>query len=231
MSAEHESHERRAATARLAGALYLSFILASVLADQIGRIGLSNEDALADLIATAETRFRVGLVFALVSQLLFLLAAWVLHVLLRPFGRSLALLFLLLNAVGVAVYAASLVVLTVGLAPEAPAGAALVAIDLHGNGVVAAQLFFSTWLVPLGILLLRSRLVPRALGYLVLLDAVAVAFWFLQALLVPDRPELSYPAFAVSLLAEAGLSLWLLIRGVPEPAPARPGGRAAEQHA
>ncbi|MDN4475865.1 DUF4386 domain-containing protein [Demequina sp. SYSU T00192] len=219
MSAEHEPHGRRSAIARTAGALYLSFILASFLADQIGRIGLSNEDALVDLIATAEMRFRVGLVFALVSQLLFLLAAWALQVLLRPFGRSLAQLFLVLNAVGVAVYTASLVVLTVGLGSEAGVGATLVAIDLHGNGVVAAQLFFSTWLVPLGVLLLRSRLVPRALGYLVLLDAVAVAFWFLQALLVPDQPELSYPAFAVSLLAEAGLALCLLVRGAPEPAP------------
>ncbi|WP_062529164.1 DUF4386 domain-containing protein [Demequina rhizosphaerae] len=218
MAVSSEAHERRSAVARTAGALYLSFILASFLADQIGRIGLSNEDALADLIATAEMRFRVGLVFALVSQLLFLLAAWALQVLLRPFGRNLAQLFLVLNAVGVAVYAASLVVLTVGVA-DAPAGATLVAIELHGNGVVAAQLFFSTWLVPLGVLLLRSRLVPRALAYLVLLDAVAVAFWFLQALLVPDRPELSYPAFAISFLAEAGLSLWLLVRGAPEPAP------------
>ncbi|WP_062310378.1 DUF4386 domain-containing protein [Demequina rhizosphaerae] len=219
MAVSSEAQQRRSAIARTAGALYLSFILASFLADQIGRIGLSNEDALADLIATAEMRFRVGLVFALVSQLLFLLAAWALQVLLRPFGRNLAQLFLVLNAVGVAVYAASLVVLTVGVVADAPAGAALVAIELHGNGVVAAQLFFSTWLVPLGVLLLRSRLVPRALAYLVLLDAVAVAFWFLQALLVPDRPELSYPAFAISFLAEAGLSLWLLVRGAPEPAP------------
>ncbi len=84
----------------------------------------------------------------------------------------------------------------------------------HANGVVAAQLFFCAWLVPLGLLLLRSGLVPRALGWLVLIDAVAVASWFLQAMLLPDRRELSYPAWAVSFVAEVALALWLLVRGV-----------------
>ncbi|WP_062308225.1 DUF4386 domain-containing protein [Demequina subtropica] len=203
---------RRGVTARTAGAFYLAFIVAAFLADQIGHIGLSNEDALADLIATSEERFRAGLAIALVSLLFFVLAAWALAEVLRPAGRGLALLLLVLNAVGAAVHAASLVVLSVGLAAGA-GNAVAVAIEVHSTGVVAAQVFFSAWLFPLGVLLLRSRIVPRALAWLVLLDGVAVAWWFGQAMLLPDSPAFSYPAWAVSFAAEAGLALWLLVRG------------------
>ncbi|SEJ53004.1 DUF4386 domain-containing protein [Demequina mangrovi] len=212
MSVSTEAAARRGVTARTAGAFYLAFIVASFLADQIGRIGLSNEDALADVIATSEARFRAGLAIALVSLLFFVLAAWALAELLRPFGRGLALLLLVLNAVGAAIHAASLVVLSVGLAADA-GDAVAVAIEVHGTGVVAAQVFFSAWLFPLGMLLLRSGIVPRVLAWLVLLDGVAIAWWFVQAMLLPDSPELSYPAWAISFAAEAGLALWLLVRG------------------
>jgi len=49
----------------------------------------------------------LGLVVALLSAFLFLMAAWGLYVLLRPVNRDLALLFLVLNAVGVAIPPAS----------------------------------------------------------------------------------------------------------------------------
>ena len=48
----------------------------------------------------------------------------------------------------------------------------------------------------------------------VLLDGVAVLFWFGQAILLPDYPALSYPGLALSFIAEVGLGLWLLIKGV-----------------
>jgi hypothetical protein len=49
---------------------------------------------------------------------------------------------------------------------------------------------------------------------LLILDGVAEMVWFLQALLLPDHPEIKTPGTVVSLLAEVGLALWLLIRGV-----------------
>ncbi|WP_062287641.1 DUF4386 domain-containing protein [Demequina phytophila] len=220
MSSDAEEHRRRSRAARTAGALYLAFVLLSILADVIGDIGLSDDAALARVIETAEVRFRAGLVLAMLADLLFLLAAWMLYVLLRPHGEAGALLFLVLNAVGAAVHVAGLVELAAALA-QGGAGPVDAAIALHGYGVVAAQVFFGAWLVPLGILLLRSGVVPRLLGYLVLLDAVAVTFWFLQAMLLPDHRELSYPAWAVSFLAEVGLSLWLLVRGARDPATRR----------
>ena len=43
---------------------------------------------------------------------------------------------------------------------------------------------------------------------------------------VPEYPEISYPAWALSLVAELGLGLWLLVKGVrtEEPAARAPVG-------
>jgi len=38
--------------------------------------------------------------------------------------------------------------------------------------------------------------------------------WFLQALLLPAYPAISYPAWALGFIAEVGLGLWLLFKGV-----------------
>lgn len=214
-----------AGMARIAGALYLGFIVTSVAADALGHIGLGSAGQLAVAISTAPGAFRLGLVVAFVSALLLLLAAWGLYVLLRPVNPELALLFLLLNAVGVAIQCASMLGLVWALlAGEGGAGPAALppaqrealvqlALELYRTGFVAAQLFFGAWLFPLGYLVIRSRVLPRLLGALLILDGVAELVWFLQALLLPAYPAIRLPGTAVSLVAEVGLALWLVIRG------------------
>ena len=93
-------------------------------------------------------------------------------------------------------------------------GLALLSINIYKTGFVTAQLFFGTWLFPLGYLVYKSRFLPRFLGVLLILDGIGVLIWFLQALLLPDHPAIHYPGLAVSLIAEVGLALWLLVKGV-----------------
>ena len=68
--------------------------------------------------------------------------------------------------------------------------------------------------VPLGYLVYKSAMLPRVLGVLLVLDGVGVLIWFLQALLLPDYRVITYPGLAVSFVAEFGLALWLLVKGV-----------------
>jgi hypothetical protein len=232
-----DSWERRT-VARWAGGLYLTYILANVLADLTGHIGLSDSQTMADTIADNETMFRVGLVAALASGLLFVTTAWALYVLLRPVNAAAALLLLVLNAVGVAIQCASYLPLLAVLARHDTAldlqgltGAQLddlaaLSLTTYQVGFVTAQLFFSAWLFPLGWLVLRSGFLPRALGWLLLLDGVAVLIWFLQTLTLPDYPAISYPTWVIGFVAEVGLALWLLIKGTrpetPTPQPSIP---------
>ena len=231
MSASLDDGWSRDRVARFAGGAFLAFILTSVLASTLGDIGLSGADSLYESITTNTAMFRLGLVSSLLSAFLFLLAAWGLYVLLRPVNRHLALLFLLLNAVGVAIQCASMLpLISVMLqgdqashlqaySAEQLTGLAYLSIGVYKTVFVTAQLFYSAWLFPLGYLVYKSGFLPRFLGVLLILDGIANLFWFLRALLLPDYPALNYPGRAISFIAEVGLALWLLIKG----AKARPG--------
>ncbi len=157
------------------------------------------------------------------------MAAWGLYVLLRTVNQDLALLFLLLNAVGVAVQCASMLHLVSAMYMGEAAGGltafqteaqALLAIEVYRTGFVIAQLFFGTWLFPLGYLVYKSGFLPRFLGILLILDGIAELIWFFQALLLPEHPQIRTPGTFVSLLAEVGLTMWLLIQGAKAASPA-----------
>jgi len=216
--------------ARTTGGLYLAFMVTSVLADALGHIGLGDAQQIYRSITTDLMSFRIGLMVSLVSGFLFLMAAWGLFVLLRPVNRELALLFLLLNAVGVAVQCASLLQLVPAMLigsgqPIPPAtsaeASALIAITTYRVGFVTAQLFYGTWLFPLGYLVWKSRFLPRFLGVLLLLDGVGEMVWVVQGLVLPAYPGIKVPGTAVSLVAEVGLALWLVIRGVKAATPTK----------
>jgi hypothetical protein len=212
--------------ARITGGFYLAYILASVLATMLGQIGLGTASQVHQAMMTNEGSFRLGLVVALTTGFLFLATAWGLYVLLRRVNENLALLFLLLNAVGVAIQGASMLSLVSAMLQGDTAshmqaysaaqleGLAYLSINVYKTGWVTAQLFFGTWLFPLGYLVYKSGYLPRFLGVLLLLDGIGVLVWFLQALLLPDYNAIHYPGLAVSFVAELGLGLWLLVKGV-----------------
>jgi len=212
--------------ARFTGGSYLAYILAAILATVLAQIGLGDAQQVYQAMVTNEASFRLGLVVALLTGFLFVVVAWGLYVLLRSVNPDLALLFLVLNAVGVAIQGASMLFLLSALLQGDPAshlqaysaaqleGMAFLSIGLYKISFVTAQLFFGTWLFPLGWLVYRSGFLPRFLGVLLLLDGIAVLIWFTQALLLPDYPAIRYPGLAVSFLAEVGLALWLLVKGV-----------------
>jgi hypothetical protein len=224
MSFDLDDDRSRDKVARFAGGTFLAFILASVVASSLGNIGLSGADSLYQTITENTAMFRLGLVSALLSAFLFLLAAWGLYVLLRPVNPHLALLFLLLNAVGVAVQCASMLPLISAMlqgdqashlqafSAEQLTGLAYLSIGVYKTVFVTAQLFYSAWLFPLGYLVYKSGFVPKILGVLLILDGIANLFWFFRALVLPDYPALNYPGWAISFIAEVGLALWLLIK-------------------
>jgi hypothetical protein len=220
------AHLAPAKVARITGGLYLAYIAASVLATMLGQIGLGDAQQVYQAIVTNEGSFRLGLVIALTTGFLFLATAWGLYVLLRRVNRDLALLFLLLNAVGVAIQGASMLSLVSAMLQGDEAshmqaysaaqleGLAYLSINVYKTGWVTAQLFFGTWLFPLGYLVYKSGSLPRFLGVLLVLDGFAVLIWFLQALVLPAYNAIHYPGLALSFIAELGLGLWLLVKGV-----------------
>jgi hypothetical protein len=226
MSPNITDHLAQGKVARITGGFYLAYIAASVLATALGQIGLGDAPQVYQAIGTNIASFRLALVVALLSGFLFLMVAWGLYVLLRPVNKDLALLFLVLNAVGVAIQGASMLPLVSAMLQGDAAGhmqaysaaqlegLAYLSISVYKTGFVTAQLFFGTWLFPLGYLVYKSKSLPRFLGVLLTVDGIAVLIWFLQALLLPDYPAIRYPGLAVSFIAEVGLAVWLFVKGV-----------------
>jgi hypothetical protein len=214
-------------TARLAGGLYIAYIATTALATYL-RSTLLTGNAVStthNLLASPEV-LRFAFVIDLISAVLFFSAAWVLFSLLRQVNENLALLFLLLNLGGVIVQAvntlnlfSALQVLSDSNYVSSFSAAQLQAIamndvNLYNNGFMIAQVFFGTWLLPLGYLVYKSGFLPRFLGALLMVDAVAVLFWFAQYFLLPSFPLLSDPALVVSFVAEFGFALWLVFMSV-----------------
>ncbi|TDB38049.1 MAG: DUF4386 domain-containing protein [Actinobacteria bacterium] len=212
--------------ARITGGLYITYILAMILADVLGHIGRGTVEQLYQAIITNPASFRAGLVVNLFAALLFLATAWGLYVLLRSVDKNLALLFLLLNAVGVGIHClSSLPLISALLQGDAASGTAAfsaaqleglarLSINTYKTVFVSAQLFFSAWLFPLGYLVYKSKFLPRFLGVLLMLDGIGCLIWFLQGMLAPGLRAITYPGLLVSFVAEVGLALWLLVKGV-----------------
>ncbi len=217
--------------ARLAGLLYLIYMVFHTAADVIGRsklIVLGDAATTARNIAAAAGQFRAGIMIDLLAAVLFLLAAWALYVLLKPVNRNIALLFLLFNLVGVAIQCFSDLFLFAGhlflsgadylkvfQADQLPA-LAMAALVLYKNGFMIAQIFYGAWLFPLGYLVFKSGFLPRILGIVLMLHC---AFWLmttLQFFLLPSFGAIIYVSWPLGFIAEFGLTLWLLIMGAKE---------------
>jgi hypothetical protein len=216
-------------TARIAGLLYLIYIVVHVFADVIGR---SRIIVYGDAVTTAQNilasagQFRAGFVLDLVAAVLFLLAAWALYKLLKPVNETMALLFLLLNLGGVAIQAASDLFLPASnmllsgaeyaktfQADQLPA-LAMTFLVLYKNGFMIAQIFYGAWLFPLGYTVFKSGFLPKILGAVLMVHCCTWLMTSLQFFLFPGFTAITYVSYPLGFLAEFGLSLWLLVMGV-----------------
>ena len=213
------------AQARTAGLLYLLYMVTSVVANLFGKFVFVEAPVTIDHILTHATQFRIGFVINLFSVVLFLLAAWALYVLLKPVNKDLALLFLLFNVAGFAVWMFSslclfsLVILNgteaiKAFQPDQLQALGLFFFGLYKTGVFIAQVPYGVWLFPLGYLVIRSGFLPKLLGILLLADGVCQFVYVCQRLIFPDFAVIAYPCLVISFIAEFSLALWLSIKAV-----------------
>lgn len=212
--------------ARLAGLFYLAYIVTFAAATFL-RPSVSWTDAsmAVHTIQTAERMFRVADMLVWIADLFFLMTAWALYVLFEPVNRGIALLFLLLNLVGVCVESVFTLVDFAALLlangapflrtfqPEQLHSLALLFLKISGSAKVTT-LFYGAWLFPLGYLVVKSRMVPKILGVLLFLDGSALLICFVQLNIFPGYEKWMYPLYPIMLIAELGLGLWLAIKGV-----------------
>jgi hypothetical protein len=226
-NAVNQQNATRDKLARRAGAVYLAYIVF------IASFGImqSHQIAWSDLVATAHNiqqsivLFRVAFVTEIVATLLFLCATWSYYVLLKPVGKNLALLLVLLNLAGVAVEAASAVVrfgalkcltdtdLLHGFTVDQMQTMAMLLLRVGGSGMMVANLFYGAWLLPFGWLVYKSGFIPRFWGVLLIADCFCLWICFAQSCLFPAYEKWTYPLYPIMFVAEVGTALWLVIKG------------------
>ena len=222
-------------TARIAGFLYLAHFITFFFADNgvhstaVGSIDVATT---AQKIMASEWLFRIGFVNYLLTAVFFLLAAWALYVLLKPVNKDIALLFLLLNLGGVAIWCsillsefATLLLLSNAdylkvFQAEQLQALAMLSLNIYQNGFMISQMLLNLWLFPLGYLVFKSGYLPRILGILLIIDGFAMLTWFFQFFFFPGYEGISSISLAVGFIAEGLLCLWLLIKGVKDQKPA-----------
>lgn len=207
--------------ARLAGLLYLVIIgfgLFGELAVRTPLIAVGDAVTTAQNILGAERLFRLGFAADSVMALCDVALAVLLYVLLRPVSPTLALMAATFRLVQTAILGANLLnqytaLLLLKAAPYQDAATALQFLDMHRHGYDLGLLFFGASCLITGWLLVRADYFPRLLGLAVIAAGVVYLAGGYLLFLAPALADGFAPAYAVCLLAEVSLCLWLLVKG------------------
>jgi hypothetical protein len=214
---------------RVAGFLYLLLVV-------LGPIRLmyipntlfvrGNATATANNIAAHEWLFRLGIFSDLLGSTSAIFLVLALYQLLKGVDRNLAALMVILGALMVTpIYflntlndaAALLLVrgpdfLSVFDKPQRDA-LAMLFLRLHHHGVVANEIFWGLWLFPFGVLVYKSRFLPRFLGMWLILGGFGYLAMSFTGLLLPRYEDMVSNIALPGGLGEIAIMLWLLIKG------------------
>jgi len=214
--------------ARVAGAWYLSMVLTgpfTLLYIPSKLIVRGDAAATASRILDHQTMFRLGIAAELAVTVMFLGTALALYRLFVDVERIRAAQLLTLAAVSAGVgFLNTLNYLAANAlfrgadflaAIDKPQREALgmLFIRLHGQGNTINELFWGLWLLPMGLLVIRSGFLPKFIGvWLIVACAAYVALCFI-GLFAPQYSSMAFNIAQPALFAELAIMLWLLIRG------------------
>lgn len=229
--------------ARIAGLLYLLVGLFGGFAEGFIEPKMyvaGNAVATAHNVVANAGLVRLGVVADLLDPTIFVFLAMTLYVLLNHVNKSVARAMVILVAISTGIACLNSVFEFEGLrvATDGAYAAALgtggsnalvmLLLDTQHYGLLIDQIFFGLWLAPLGYLVYRSGLFPKALGVTLILGAACYIVDVLTLFLVPDFGQ-RIASFIVipSAIAEIWTVGYLLVIGVRPPKPRQAGAGAA----
>lgn len=189
-----------------------------------------NATATVHNIATHEWLFRFGIVSDLACGVILIFLVLAFYRLFKAVDQNLAVMVVifggvmpaLLYFVGVVSDAAALMVVRGGdfLSPfDQPQrdALAMVFLNLRDHQNTAAEVLWGVWLLPLALLVYRSRFLPRFLGVWLALGGVAYVMLSLTGELLPQYQNKVFAYAQPVFLGELAFMLWLLIKGAKPP--------------
>jgi len=190
-----------------------------------------NATATATNIAAHEWLFRFGMISDLAGGVILIFLVLAFYRLFNSVDQYLAVLVVILGGVMPAILdfvnvvsdaGALMVVRGAGFLSvfDKPQRDALVMLflRLHDHQITAAEILWGAWLFPLGILVYRSRFLPRFLGVWLVNNGFAYVILSFTGLLLPQYQNEVFLISQPALLGEVALMLWLVIMGAATPA-------------
>jgi hypothetical protein len=186
--------------------------------------------ATANNIAAHETLFRLGVATDLISQAMFIFVGLALYDLLKEVNRRHALMMLTLILVAIPIAflneVNSIAALVMARGPDFLSvfdkaqrdALATLFLNLRGSGFDVCGIFWGLWLFPLGMLVYRSRFLPRFLGILLMVGTIAYLANSFTSLVLPQYEAVVSRWMNPLQAVEIVFMLWLLIKGAtPKP--------------
>jgi len=221
---------------RVAGFLYLLLVLGGPLRLVYIPSKLfvhGNATATAANIAAHEWLFRLGIVSDLFGAVVLIFLSLAFYRLFKGVDQYLAVLVVILGGVmpaliyfvGVVSDAAALMLvrgadfLSVFDKPQRDA-LAMLFLRLRDQQNTAAEILWGLWLLPLAILVYRSRFLPRFLGVWLAINGFAYVLLSLTGELLPQYQNKMFLISQPALFAEVAFMLWLVIKGAQPLVPA-----------
>jgi len=215
--------------ARIAGWLYFLFVVPGPFCLMyVPNTIMVPGDAAATAanVVAHEMLLRTSVVIWLLDMAVWILLALVLYRLFQGVSKWLALLLVTFVAVSAGIGVLNelnnlAAILLLGgkefagiLAQPQREALAMMFLRLHGQGNAINEMLWGLWLLPFGLLIVRSRFMPKLLGIWLLLDGFAwIGLWVI-ALLVPSDSDLAFKVAQPAVFAEFAVMLWLITIGV-----------------
>jgi len=221
-------------SARTAGWLYLALAVTGGFSMLYvpSLVVPGNAPATVANILAHESLFRLGIASGLGCQIVFIFLGLALHRLFRDVSvtHATAMKALVMAAVPVGFLNQLNLVAALRLAKGGDYLATLDAaqrdvgtmffLDLYGQGLLIVEAFWGLWLLPFGLLVIKSRFMPVLLGWLLVIACGGYVLDLLARLLLPDAAASLSTIAGLAKFGEVVMILWLLVKGVQEPRPA-----------
>ncbi len=215
--------------ARLAGLLYfLLTIQAPISLLYIPSHILVNGNPLATVnnILAHEFLFRLSIISQLASAIIFLYLAFVLYKIFKPvnqFQSGLLVAFVLAQVITTFVFETfnftSLMIakneILQLLQPDVKQNLVLLFIKTHNYGLTIQEILWGFWLLPFGLLVYKSGLIPKIFTYCLVFGFVCWLSDSVSFILFPSyHPFVSEIVMKAGWIGEMPILFWLLIKGV-----------------
>lgn len=220
-------------TARLAGLMYLLVVITGIFSlAYVPKTMINWNDGKATFtnIHSNLFLFRLSIYSNVICYTAFIVLPILLYRLLKPFGEYTALFMVVLALISVPLsfynlqHKFEVIRLVTGSASQINSdrtelySSVMTAFQRYDAGIFITTVFWGLWLLPFGLLVYQSGIIPKPFGVLLVLGCIGYLVNFTGHTLIADFSKLGISKYTSLLpaIAEIGTCIWLLLFGIKE---------------